>query len=273
MLSRWTSAPVWRAPALAVSVGGEIRDLATEIVADAALAIVTRKDEAALELLRHDAAHVLAEAAKELYPDIQVTIGPAIEDGFYYDFSRVEPFTPEDLESMEARMREIVDRDEAITREVWERDRAVEYFTSIGEHYKAELIAGFPTDEPITIYRQGAFVDLCRGPHLPSTGQARQGFQAAEGGRRLLAWRFSERECCSGCTAPPGATRRSSISICIGSRRRSDATIAAWGARWTCSISRKRRLAWCSGTPRGGSSTEPSKATCARVSRPRAMSR
>ena len=163
--------------ALAVSVGGEIRDLATEIVADAALAIVTRKDEAALELLRHDAAHVLAEAAKELYPDIQVTIGPAIEDGFYYDFSRVEPFTPEDLESMEARMREIVDRDEAITREVWERDRAVEYFTSIGEHYKAELIAGFPTDEPITIYRQGAFVDLCRGPHLPSTGKLGKAFK------------------------------------------------------------------------------------------------
>jgi len=163
--------------ALALNVGGEIRDLATVIRADTGLAIVTRKDDAALELLRHDAAHVLAEAAKELFPDIQVTIGPAIEDGFYYDFSRAEPFTPDDLEAMEARMREIVDRDETITREVWERDRAVEFFTSIGEHYKAEIIADLPTDEPISLYRQGGFVDLCRGPHLPSTGKLGKAFK------------------------------------------------------------------------------------------------
>jgi len=163
--------------ALALNVDGEIRDLATVIEVDTGLAIVTRKDDAALELLRHDAAHVLAEAAKELFPDIQVTIGPAIEDGFYYDFSRAEPFTPEDLETMEARMREIVDRDETITREVWERDRAVGFFTSIGEHYKAEIIADLPTDEPISLYRQGGFVDLCRGPHLPSTGKLGKAFK------------------------------------------------------------------------------------------------
>ena len=119
----------------------------------------------------------MAEAVTELYPDTQVTIGPAIENGFYYDFSRVEPFTPEDLEIIEQRMREIVERDEAITREVWERDDAVRFFTELEEHYKAEIIAGIPAGEPITLYRQGAFVDLCLGPHLPSTGRLGQAFK------------------------------------------------------------------------------------------------
>ena len=163
--------------ALAIRVDGAIRDLATVIEKDAAISIVVRGDADALELLRHDAAHVLAEAAKVLFPDIQVTIGPAIEDGFYYDFSRPEPFTPEDLEAMEARMREIVDRDEAISREIWDRAAAVEYFSSIGEHYKAEIIADLPEDEPISVYRQGDFVDLCRGPHLPSTGKLGKAFK------------------------------------------------------------------------------------------------
>ena len=163
--------------ALAVRIDGELRDLGREVEADATVEIVTRTDGDALELLRHDAAHALAEAAKELWPDIQVTIGPAIEDGFYYDFSRAEPFTPEDLETMEARMREIVDRDEIITREVWARSEANEFFKSIGEHYKAEIIADLPRDEPITLYRQGDFVDLCRGPHLPSTGKLGKAFK------------------------------------------------------------------------------------------------
>ena len=163
--------------ALAVRIDGELRDLGREVEADATVEIVTRTDGDALELLRHDAAHALAEAAKELWPDIQVTIGPAIEDGFYYDFSRAEPFTPEDLETMEARMREIVDRDEIITREVWARSEAIEFFKSIGEHYKAEIIADLPRDEPITLYRQGDFVDLCRGPHLPSTGKLGKAFK------------------------------------------------------------------------------------------------
>ena len=163
--------------ALAIRIDGAMRDLATVIEDDAAVSIVVREDADALELLRHDAAHALAEAAKELFPEIQVTIGPAIEDGFYYDFSRQEPFTPEDLEAMEARMREIVDRDEAISREVWDRAAAVEYFSSIGEHYKAEIITGLPADEPISVYRQGDFVDLCRGPHLPSTGKLGKAFK------------------------------------------------------------------------------------------------
>ncbi|MBH62688.1 MAG: threonine--tRNA ligase [Alphaproteobacteria bacterium] len=165
--------------ALAIRVNGDLWDLSRDLGDDADIAIVTAKDEDAvvLDLLRHDAAHVLAEAAKELYPDIQVTIGPAISDGFYYDFSRDEPFTPEDLEAMEARMHEIVDRNEEVTREVWDRDAAIELFKSMGEHYKAEIISEIPGDEPITLYRQGEFIDLCRGPHLPSMGKLGHAFK------------------------------------------------------------------------------------------------
>ena len=157
--------------ALVVDVDGELWDLDRDIEQDATLAVVTAKDERALDVLRHDCAHVLAEAAKELWPDIQVTIGPAIADGFYYDFARDEPFTPDDLVAMEEKMREIVARDEAIVREVWQRDEAIAYFTSIGEHYKAEIVAAIPDGEPIGVYTQGKFTDLCRGPHLASTGK------------------------------------------------------------------------------------------------------
>ena len=165
--------------ALGVRLDGSLRDLARPITQDGAIEIVTPKDDnpEILELIRHDAAHVLAEAAKELYPDVQVTIGPAIEDGFYYDFARDEPFTPADLEAMEARMRAIVARNEPITREVWDRAEALRYFQSIGEEYKAEIIRDLPEGEEITIYRQGEFVDLCRGPHLPSTGKLGTAFK------------------------------------------------------------------------------------------------
>ncbi len=165
--------------ALAVRVNGDLWDLSRELEEDSEISVVTLKDddELVLDLLRHDAAHVLAEAAKELYPEIQVTIGPAIADGFYYDFSREEPFTPEDLEAMEARMHEIVDRDEKVVREVWERDAAVELFKSMGERYKAEIISEIPDGESITLYRQGDFIDLCRGPHLPSTGKLGHAFK------------------------------------------------------------------------------------------------
>ncbi|MDH5748001.1 MAG: threonine--tRNA ligase, partial [Rhodospirillales bacterium] len=129
------------------------------------------------ELLRHDAAHVMAEAVKELYPEVQVTIGPSIENGFYYDFAVKNPFTPEDLEKIEARMREIVKRDEAIAREEWDRVEAIEFFKSKGEHYKAQLIEAIPEGEPIGLYRQGEFIDLCRGPHLPSTGKLGKAFK------------------------------------------------------------------------------------------------
>jgi threonyl-tRNA synthetase len=163
--------------ALALKVDGAEKDLAAVIERDAKVAIVTRTSPEALELLRHDAAHVMAEAAKELFPDVQVTFGPATETGFYYDFARDHPFTPEDLTKLEQRMHEIVDRDEAITREVWSRDDAVRFFQSIGEKYKAEWIQEIPKDEEISIYRQGKFVDLCAGPHLPSTGKLGHAFK------------------------------------------------------------------------------------------------
>ena len=163
--------------ALAIRVGGEMKDLSTVIDADAEIAIVTAKDEDALELLRHDCAHVMAEAVKELFPGTQVTIGPNIENGFYYDFARDEPFVPEDLEKIEARMHEIVKRDEPVTREVWDRAEAIKFFKDKGEHYKAEIIEGIPGDEEVSLYRQGDFIDLCRGPHLPSTGKLGKAFK------------------------------------------------------------------------------------------------
>src|SRR3954465_3152451 len=163
--------------AVAVKIDGSKRDLATVIDHDAAVAIVTRDMPEGVEILRHDAAHVMAEAVKELYPETQVTFGPATETGFYYDFARETPFTPDDLARIEERMREIVRRDETITREVWDRDRAVAFFDSIGERYKAEYIGEIPADEEISLYRQGNFVDLCVGPHLPSTGRLGQAFK------------------------------------------------------------------------------------------------
>ena len=163
--------------AVAVRVNGDLWDLTRPIDTDAAVEIVVRDSDDGVELLRHDAAHVLAEAVKELWPDTQVTIGPAIENGFYYDFSREEPFTDADLETIEQRMKDIVERDEAIDREVWDRDEAVDFFRNMGEEYKAEIIASIPSDENITLYRQGEFIDLCRGPHLPSTGKLGKSFK------------------------------------------------------------------------------------------------
>ena len=157
--------------ALAIVVDGEQRDLTRSIEADAAISIITGTSEEGLEILRHDCAHLMAQAVQELYKDVQVTIGPAIENGFYYDFARKTPFTPEDLETIEARMREIVKRDEPVVREEWDRDEAVTFFKQQGEYYKAEIIESIPPGETITLYRQGDFIDLCRGPHAPSTGK------------------------------------------------------------------------------------------------------
>src|SRR5579864_6032286 len=163
--------------ALAVKIDDRPRDLATLIDHDAKIAVITRETPEGVEILRHDAAHVMAEAVKELYPETQVTFGPATETGFYYDFARDQPFTPEDLATIEKRMHEIVDRDEPIAREEWERDRAVAFFRSIGETYKAEWINEIPPDEAISLYRQGGFIDLCTGPHLPSTGKLGHAFK------------------------------------------------------------------------------------------------
>ncbi len=163
--------------AVAVRVNGALKDLALFVPADAVVEIVTRTEEDGLEILRHDAAHVLAEAVKELYPETQITIGPAIQNGFYYDFYREKPFTPDDLIKMEQRMREIVDRDEMITRLELERSAAIQFYQDQGEVFKAELIESIPGDEPLSFYRQGDFTDLCRGPHLPSTGRLGKAFK------------------------------------------------------------------------------------------------
>ena len=164
--------------ALAGRVDGMLVDTSHVIGEDAALAIVTRKDDDALELLRHDAAHVMAQAVQELYPGTQVTIGPAIENGFYYDFARDEPFTPDDLAAIEKRMQEIVKRDLPIVREVWDRERAKQTFGELGEDYKVEIIDDIiPEGEEVSVYRQGDWFDVCRGPHLPTTGLLGNGFK------------------------------------------------------------------------------------------------
>jgi len=157
--------------ALAGKVDGRLVDTSFRIEGDCNLAIVTDRDADGIDLIRHSTAHLLAYAVKELFPDAQVTIGPVIEDGFYYDFSYKRPFTPEDLAAIEKRMAELAKRDIAVTREEWARDDAVKFFESIGEKYKAELIAAIPADQTISLYREGDFIDLCRGPHVPSTGK------------------------------------------------------------------------------------------------------
>jgi threonyl-tRNA synthetase len=164
--------------ALAGKIDGRLVDTSYLISRDANLAIVTARDEEALELLRHDAAHVMAQAVQELYPNTQVTIGPAIENGFYYDFARTEPFTPEDLGAIEQRMHEIVARDLPLQREVWDRGDAITLFAGIGEAFKVKIIEDIiPEGEEVSIYRQGDWFDVCRGPHLPSTGKLGNGFK------------------------------------------------------------------------------------------------
>jgi threonyl-tRNA synthetase len=163
--------------ALAMNLDGKLVDLATEIDHDASVQFVTRRDPAALGMIRHDAAHVLAEAVQDLYPGTQVTIGPAIEDGFYYDFARNEPFTPEDFPAIEARMREIIARNAPFVRSVIDREEAIEFFKQRGEKYKAQLIEDLPRDQTITLYSQGDWIDLCRGPHLRGTGDVGQAFK------------------------------------------------------------------------------------------------
>ncbi|MFJ5380919.1 threonine--tRNA ligase [Cupriavidus sp. CER94] len=157
--------------ALAGKVDGRMVDTSFTIDRDASLAIVTDKDADGVDVIRHSTAHLLAYAVKELFPDAQVTIGPVIENGFYYDFSYKRPFTPEDLAAIEKKMTELARKDEKVTREVWNRDEAVALFESMGEKYKAEIIASIPADQEIGLYREGNFVDLCRGPHVPSTGK------------------------------------------------------------------------------------------------------
>ncbi len=163
--------------ALAVKVNGKLTDLSTPITTDATVTIITGRDKEGLNILRHSCSHIMAEAVKELWPDVQVTIGPSIENGFYYDFARKEPFTTEDFTKIEARMHEIVKRDEKIERKVLPRAEAIKFFKDMGEKYKAEIIEDLPESETISLYTQGNFTDLCRGPHVPSTGKVGDAFK------------------------------------------------------------------------------------------------
>ena len=163
--------------ALLAKLDGKLLDMKQPLPGGGALEIVTRESPEALDVIRHDTAHILAEAVQELFPDTQVTIGPNIEDGFFYDFARETPFSLDDLAAIEMRMKKIVDRDEPITREVWDRDEAIAHFEEIGEKYKAQIVRDIPGHEPISIYRQGAWKDLCRGPHLPSTRHVGKAFK------------------------------------------------------------------------------------------------
>ena len=163
--------------ALAIKVNGKVQDLTTPITTDAQIDIITSKSPEGLDIIRHTCSHVMAQAVQELYPETQVTIGPAIENGFYYDFARKTPFTPEDLKAIEQKMSEIVDRNDPIVREEKTRQEAIAFFKDKGEKYKVELIEDLPEDSTITFYRQGDFIDLCRGPHLPSTGKVGKAFK------------------------------------------------------------------------------------------------
>ena len=157
--------------ALGGKVNGQLVDTSFTVSANAQLAIVTAKDPEGLELIRHSTAHLLAYAVKDLYPQAQVTIGPVIDNGFYYDFAYSRSFTPEDLVAIEKRMTELASQDEPVVRRVLPRDEAVAHFKAMGEHYKAEIIGSIPADQDVSLYREGAFEDLCRGPHVPSTGK------------------------------------------------------------------------------------------------------
>ena len=164
--------------ALIMEVDGALKDLSHEIAKDSKVRIITSKDKEGLEVMRHDAAHIMAMAVQELFPRTQVTIGPVIEDGFYYDFARSEPFTSDDLINIEKKMSEIIDRDVKTKREVWEREKAIEHFKKIGEKYKAEIIESIPSSEELSIYHHGdTWHDLCRGPHLVSSGKIGKAFK------------------------------------------------------------------------------------------------
>ena len=228
---------------------------------DAKLAIVTDKDAQGLELIRHSTAHLLAYAVKELFPDAQVTIGPVIENGFYYDFAYKRPFTPEDLVAIEAKMVELAKKDEPVTRRVLPRDEAVAYFKGMGEAYKAEIIGSIPQGEEVSLYREGPFEDLCRGPHVPSTGKLKHFKLMKVAG---AYWRGDHRnEMLQRIYGTAWATRTSCSSTSTCWRRRTSAITASSVASSTCSTSTSIRPARCFGIPKAGSCGRRWSSTCA----------
>ena len=195
---------------VAMQLDGVLSDLNDPISKDAEINFVARTDAAALELIRHDAAHVMAEAVQALWPGTQVTIGPVIENGFFYDFAKAEPFHPDDLAKIEKKMHEIIAKNAPFTKQVWSRDKAKQVFRDKGELFKIELVDAIPEGQDLKIYNQGEWFDLCRGPHMTSTGGIGKGLQAAEVCRRLLARRLQTIRSCSAFTALPSRPKRNS---------------------------------------------------------------
>ena len=200
--------------AVAMVVDGKLADLADPIEADASVKIVTRTDPEALELIRHDAAHVMAEAVQALWPGTQVTIGPVIENGFFYDFAKEEPFHPDDLARIEAKMHEIIARNAPFTKEFWSRGDAKAFFKKKGELFKIELVDAIPEGEDLKIYKQGEWLDLCRGPHMTSTGQIGKAFKLTRFAGSYWRGDAAGPASCSASTAPPGRARRSLRPTC-----------------------------------------------------------
>ena len=266
------SAPASPRPRWPGRVDGKVVDTSHRIDRDASLAIVTAKDAAGLDVLRHSTAHLLAYAVKELFPDAQVTIGPVIEDGFYYDFAFKRPFTPEDLAAIEKKMAELAKKDEPVTRKVMSRDDAVAYFKALGEHYKAEIIASIPAEQDISLYSEGQV-------HRPLPRAARavdrqaQGLQADEGRRRVLARRFEERDAPAHLRHRVGEQGRPRRLPHRASRKRRSATTGGSAGSSTSSTCRTKRREWCSGIRRAGPCGSRSSSTCAACTRTTAISR
>ena len=261
--------------AISATVNGEHYDLAWPIEANADIAIHTLKDEdQANELIRHDFAHVMARAVQELWPDVKVTIGPVIDNGWYYDFDREESFTPEDLGAIEKKMKEIINLRDTVRTEIWPRDKAVQHYKDKGEPFKVELIDAIPGDEPLRMYWHGEWQDLCRGPHLQHTGQL-----PADAFKLMSVagayWRGdSKREMLQRIygVAFTGKEKAQSLSGQC-SKKPPCAITANWAAKWTSFTCRKRPPARSSGIPTAGPSTPRCKTICAANSVLAAMSR
>jgi threonyl-tRNA synthetase len=247
--------------ALAGKINGKVVDTSFVIAVDSPLSIITAKDADGLDVIRHSTAHLLAYAVKELFPEAQVTIGPVIENGFYYDFSYKRPFTPEDLTSIEKKMTELANKDEPVLRRVLPRDEAVAYFKGLGEHYKAEIIASIPNNEDVSLYREGKFEDLCRGPHVPSTGKLKHFKLMKVAG---AYWRGDHRnEMLQRIYGTAWASKdelQQYLTMLEEAEKRDHRRL---GRNWICSTSTSTRLARCSGILKAGRSGKRSNSTCA----------
>jgi threonyl-tRNA synthetase len=263
--------PGLRKAALAGRVDGKLVDTSYRIERDANVAIVTDRDPDGLSIIRHSTAHLLAQAVKQLFPEAQVTIGPVIEDGFYYDFSYKRPFTPEDLSAIEARMAELAKADEPVARRVMSRDAAVQFFKDLGEFYKAEIIGGIPANEEISLYGQGDWVDLCRGPHVPSTGKLKAFKLMKIAG---AYWRGDSRnEMLQRIYGTAWADKKQLDEYLHRLEEAEKRDHRRIGRELDLFHMQEEAPARCSGTPRAGSSSRSSSPTCAADLDPRAIRR